>query len=213
MHEIARAQRALRGCHRARLGIDDRFEPVEVVIDPSTGCWITPVPFDALARDDLTLFLPEDLPEHPRVLVEPTEINAESHAGADRHFAYFPGSRGRFAKARWASLRLVHCKIGDEIYDSDEVVLANPWTTDGRGDGSTESWRIEARLIKRLAEMPAKLAGACRAWAKIDVDSPRVLGVDPWGMDVRAGLGPARVDWPRDANSPDDVVTMLEEMA
>lgn len=213
MHDVPRAQRALRGCHRARLGIDDRFEPIEVVIDPSSGCWITPVPFDALSRDDLTLFLPEDLPEHPRVLVEPTEINAESHAGADRHFAYFPGSRGRFAKARWASLRMVHCKIGDEIYDSEDVVLANPWTADGRGDGATESWRIEARLIKRLAEMSPKIAAACRAWAKIDVDSPKVLGVDPWGMDVRASLGPARVDWPRDAASPDDAVAMLEELA
>lgn len=209
MHDIDLAQRALRGCFRGRLGIDDRFEPVDVALDPTSGCWVTPVPFDALSRDDLTLFLPEDLAEHPRVLVEPTEINAESHAGADRHLAYFPGSRGRFAKARWATLRMVHAKIGDEIFDSEQVLLANPWTSSGRGDGANESWRIEARLIKRLASMERQVGLACVTWGKVEIPAPKVLGADPWGMDVRASLGPMRVEFPSRADSPDAVVAML----
>ena len=208
------AQRALRSCTKARIGIGDRFELANIVLDPTTGTWITPIAFDAIGREDLTLYLPEDVPESPRVLIVATEIDGENHAGADRHGAYFPGSKGRFTRARWVSLTMLHAKIGREVFDASEVHLISPWqeNLEGVAVAPGQGWRVESQLIRHLRQADVeskKLARACLMWAKVEVESPTLLGVDCWGLDVRATLGPMRVEFPKVARTAREVVALF----
>jgi hypothetical protein len=42
---------------------------------------------------------------------------------------------------------------------------------------------------------PALLASACERMAKVRPSTPRAVGVDPYGLDVRAEFGPVRLEF------------------
>ncbi|HEX2839618.1 MAG TPA: hypothetical protein VHN77_15990, partial [Phycisphaerales bacterium] len=146
------------------------------------------------------LFLPDDAAANPeclQVTATPREIDPNREEACDRHGAYF----GRPAHPRWALLEVSSVKRLDEVLDGDLVRLANPLR------------RHEGRLCRAVNANAGALSQACERAAGIAPPEPRMVGVDPWGADVRARFDIIRLEFPQpvstDTEARDQLSTLL----
>jgi hypothetical protein len=161
------------------------------VLDPLTGQPVVPVTARALDAESVVLFLPDDATSNPdclQVSARPREIDPNREEACDRHGAYF----GRPAHPRWAMLEVESVKRLDEVLDGDLVRLANPLR------------RHEGRLCRAVNEHATALTGACERIAGVAPAEPRMVGVDPWGADVRARFDIVRLEFPQPVSTPDE---------
>ncbi len=181
--------RRLRLYHAGVLSFAEMVEPVRFVLDPATGQPVLPVVGRALDEGSVLLFLPDDSrPDCLQVSASPREIDPNREEACDRHGAYF----GKPAHARWAMLEVESVKRLGDVVDGDLVRLANPLR------------RHEGRLCRAVNEHPQALAAACERLAGVAPGEPRMVGVDPWGADVRARFDIVRLEFPEPASTPDE---------
>lgn len=181
--------RRLRMHHGGVLSFGETVETVRFVLDPLTGQPVLPVPGRALDGGSAVLFLPDDsAPDCLQVTGVPREVDPGREEACDRHGAYF----GKPAHARWALLEVDSVKCLDEVVDGDLVRLTNPLR------------KHEGRLCRAVNEHPRELAGACVRVAGVAPEEPRMVGVDPWGADVRARFDVLRLEFPRPVSTPDE---------
>ena len=188
---MALVLRRLRRSHMGVLRFGDVFEIVRFVLDPASGQPVLPVVGHALDFDSVLLCTPDDAHANPdclQVTANPVEIDPLRDEACDRHGAYF----GRPAHTRWARLEVESIKRLDEVLDGDLVRLANPLR------------RHEGRLCQAANKHEAAIARACERSQGITPESPRVVGVDPWGMDVRARFDVLRIEFDEPASTPDE---------
>jgi hypothetical protein len=191
--------RRLRRHHQGVLAFDDLVEEVLFVLDPSSGEPVLPVSAPALSAQSVMLYAPDDALANPdclQVHASPEEIDPNREDACDRHGAYF----GRPAHARWARLRVESAKRLDVVLDGDLVRLANPLR------------RYEGALCKAVNANTRSLALACERNAGVLPEQPVLVGVDPWGVDVRARFGIVRLDFEQPASTPAEAAARLTLM-
>src|SRR5262249_37006409 len=115
-------------------------------------------------------------------------------AACDRYTAYF----GRPATPRWARLETQSLKRLDEVLDGDLVRLANPL-------GSSEG-----RICRVANAHCTELAEACQRQTSTRPQAPVMVGVDPWGADVRAQFGILRLEFSVAVGTEDEARAALE---
>lgn len=177
-------------------GGGDRLDPVCFVFDPATGNPVTPVHPDALAADSVTLHAPDDGSDSVQVLAAATPIDPTLHEAADRYLAYF--ARAPFP--RWAMLEIESLRLGSIVLDASEVRLPNPLR------------RAEPGLCKLLNADPARLARLCELETGTAPAAPLCVGVDFYGIDIRARFGIVRLDFPAMVTTPDAARALIDDL-
>lgn len=171
-------------------------EPVSVFIDRASGMPVMPVPTTVLiAGEEIALLSPEETPDALTIQGLPVELSPERHGACDRHIACF----GRPRHPRWALLQVTMIKRLD--------VVAGPEAL-----GPDALAAIEGALCRRLNADRAALARACLARAGVEIEQPAAVGVDRFGVLVRARFGVVRLDFDRDAGTPDLAERALEAL-
>ncbi|HYE62799.1 MAG TPA: hypothetical protein VD997_12455 [Phycisphaerales bacterium] len=172
---------ALRRLHRfyeGVLNIDERFERTNFVIDPATRRPVFPASPGVLEAEQLTIHIPEDEPGALHAAGAPVELDPLRDPACDRYLFYF----GKPRWSRFAALNLEHIKSVDLVVDADELVR-NPLAG------------AEPALCRWANQHPDLLVSACQKRANVTPTKPRLVGVDPYGLDIRAEFGPVRVEF------------------
>lgn len=170
--------RRLRRFHEGVLDVGGRFDRTMFILDPASSRPVFPAPPGALEGDVLTLHAPEDEPGAVRLAGAPVELDPLRHEACDRWLFYF----GRPRWSRFCAIGIDHIKSVDEVISGDEVP-GNPLR------------QAEAGLLRELNLRPELLASACERLAKVRPTAPRAVGLDPYGLDIRAGFGPVRLEF------------------
>jgi hypothetical protein len=190
---------ALRRLHRffeGVLAIDERFERTNFVLDPATRRPVFPAPPGALEATDLTLHIPEDEPGALHLLGKPVELDPNRDEACDRYLFYF----GKPRWSRFAAITIDHIKTVDLVIDGDEAMIENPLR------------RIEPTLCRLANRDPQAVATLCQRRANVNPSNPKLVGIDPYGLDIRAEFGPIRIELDAIVSSEDQAKQTLEAL-
>lgn len=167
----------LRRHTRAILNVDGLIEHVPFILDPAGGGPVIPAVALTHNAAHATLHAPDE-DEFDAVHLLGTPVPAGAGL-CERFLAYHRD----LPAAGVVMLRVESVKCAGEVLDAAEFSLANPLMT------------IEPALCRIANEDQGRLARACEAITRVRPTDPRVLGIDPWGMDVRARVGVMRVEF------------------
>ncbi|MFN9992692.1 MAG: hypothetical protein ACK54H_05045 [Phycisphaerales bacterium] len=180
---IARIVGSLDGVLRS----DELFDPVRLIIDPDSGFPAAPVRPEVFAAISWSLYLPEDRHDAVQLAVSVREIDPMNHAAADRWAAYY--GKPRFA--RFAVFDLDFCKRLDVVLEGDDVRLRHPFRN------------VEGALCREFSMRKDELRAACERLSRTPHPAARVVGVDPFGIDVQVSLGVMRLEFDEPVSSAD----------
>lgn len=172
---IARIVGSLDGVLRA----DELFDPLRLIIDPDSGFPAAPVRPEVFAALSWSLYLPEDRSDAVQLAVCVREIDPKNHAAADRWTAYY--GKPRFA--RFAVFDIDFGKRLERVLDGDEVRLRHPFR------------HVEGGLCREFSTHADQLRAACERLSRTPHPAARVVGVDPYGIDVQVTLGVMRLEF------------------
>lgn len=206
MNELnLRAHRFLRRhlCGLANVG--ERFDVVRMVIDSKSGRITLAVHRDVMDEESLTLHLPNDDDDSLHMMGEFRELDSNCEASCDRYLMYFGApiiettgaKRPSPAPPVWLEFVPHTMKFECGMVEADEVMVPNPL------------WREEGKLCKHFNAMPDVIAGACTK-AGVEVVGPKLVGVDPWGADVRASFGHVRLEFEQAVASAEEAIAAIE---
>ncbi|MFG0286144.1 MAG: hypothetical protein ACF8R7_17140, partial [Phycisphaerales bacterium JB039] len=124
----------------------------------------------------------------PGLMRRRSDSTAPDEAQRDRGRAYHgPDRRGAWALGAVESLRL-RISPGPAVLDGPDVLRPNPLRDD------------VAQLVRYANRDRTRLADAVRARLGSASIEPVAVGVDPWGLDVRARFGPVRFEFDCEAD-------------
>ena len=196
---ITGARAFLRANLTGTIGFDEEFIPIKLVVAPD-GALVAPVMVAMLRALDVVVFLPEedDAAMQLQVTLEEIEDKGEHAALCDRWRIY----HGEPEDVRWARFSIDAAKFDGRMFDGLALMEPNPLT------------EAEARICRRVnAEMRDLLRKACLRDAEVDVEDPRLVGVDPLGFDVRGRFDVVRIDADPEIVDEADAFAALEELA
>jgi hypothetical protein len=182
--------------HDAVLRIGDRVEPIRFVIDPVTGRPVFPAPPGALQEETVTLHAPEDADDALHLMGALVELDPGSDGACDRYLIYFE----RAPWARWAAMEIESLKNLSTVLDGPEAMVVSPL----RG--------VEPGICKRWNADPARVTALCRKFAGVAPDPALLVGVDPYGLDVRARFGIVRIEFTAPAKTPEAIESTLASL-
>lgn len=193
--------RAVRRYHEGSLAFHERRAEVRFVVEAGTGRLVMPVE-PTLARGDgeeMTLWMPAESGwDVHAALVTSLIDRPEACEAVDRWAAY----HGRTSLTAWARCRVEGLKSRDHVWDGESVEAPNPLG------------RAEYALIRRVnADLPG-LVLACKRHAAAALADPLCVGVDPFGIDVRARFGIIRLEFPPgiEARTPSQAETQVDHL-
>ena len=196
--EIAAAIAFMRGHLRGLIRFDTEYLPIRVVFAPD-GRIVAPVMESMLLSTDCALYLPEEPEDQEErivqlmVTLERFEESGPLGPLADRWRIY----HGEPDDVRWATFTPDFCKFAGYAFDGEAVTRPNPLAS---GEASicraVNEDRVEdlGRLVVRRNE--------------VELEDPRMVGIDPLGMDVRGRFEIARIDF----HSPVEDVTAATDL-
>lgn len=165
---------------------DDVPSHTRFILDGATGRLVFPAPGAALAAESLVLFIPEETPDGSgelQVMLSASELDPSAEA-CDRWRAY----HGEPRLSRWAACAIEGAKFNGSVVDHEALNAPNPLRAE------------EPALCKALNADHAALTLACQRQAGVEIADPVAVGIDPWGIDVRARFGIVRCTF--DAPAP-----------
>lgn len=192
---IAATRRYLRSHTTADLRFDDHLRPVQFVTAPD-GRLVAPVMEAMLGTMDTELFVP-DAADDSMVLsitLERLDENGPDGAFCDRWRIH----HGEPRDVRWAAIVIDAVRYADLFVDGEALARANPLAGG------------EAAICRTANAEPEKLRAACLAITGVDVPEPRLVAVDPDGIDVRARFGILRLPLAAEASAG---IATAEDMA
>ena len=196
---ITGARAFLRANLTGTIGFDEEFIPIKLVVAPD-GALVAPVMVAMLRALDVVVFLPEedDAAMQLQVTLEEIEDKGEHAALCDRWRIY----HGEPEDVRWARFSIDAAKFDGRMFDGLALMEPNPLT------------EAEARICRRVnAEMRELLKQACLRTAEVEIEDPRLVGVDPLGFDVRGRFDVVRLDADPEIVDEADAFAALEELA
>jgi len=176
--------------------VDDQFDPIRLVIDPESGFPAAPLSSSQLSASSFTLYLPEDHPHAVQLAVEPRAVDPANHGASDRWMAYFnrPRSSG------FAILQIESYKRLDVVFDGPDVRFDHPFRSQ------------ESALCRQCNANPDAVLRACALKLHAMPDAAMVVGVDPFGLDVRVRFGVIRLDFPGVVMESADAQVAIREL-
>jgi hypothetical protein len=179
---VAAAHAFLRAHTTAELRFDEHLRPLHYVIAPD-GRPVAPVMVAMIESMDTVLYVPEcteDAMECSVTLLPFDEAGPEGHL-CDRWRIH----HGEPPDVRWAVLSIDAARYHGMIIDGEALMTPNPLAAD------------EAALCRWVnRERTGELRAAARRVTGVDVPEPKLVAVDPGGLDVRARFGILRVPLP-----------------
>ena len=173
------AYRFLRAHLSGRIRFDgDRIE-IRVAPTPE-GHLVAPVMVAMLRSVDVVLELPDDGEDSLELQVTLEEIKEQGPDGAlcDRWCFY----HGEPPDVRWARMQVDAARFKGYFVDGQALMRANPFAVQ------------EPALCKELnAQCRDAVIAAAERTGTHRLADPKVVGVDPWGIDARAQVGMARI--------------------
>ncbi|MBI1303670.1 MAG: hypothetical protein GC172_07775 [Phycisphaera sp.] len=196
---ILEACRYLRAHLTGLIGFDGEFVPIKLVVAPD-GALVAPVMVAMLRSFDTALFLPDEGEDamHMQVTLEEIGDRGEHAALCDRWRIY----HGEPDDVRWARISIDAAKFRGLMFDGLALMRPNPLAD------------IESKICRRVnSEMREALKAAIAAVAGLEVEDPRLVGVDSLGFDVRGRFDVVRLPADPPISDGDDAVDALEELA
>lgn len=199
VHSIAEARAFLRAHLAGLIGFDGEFVRVRTVVAPD-GALVAPVMVAMLRAFDVVLFVPDEGEDSMQLQLTLEEIHdrGEHAALCDRWRIY----HGEPEDVRWARISIDAAKFRGRMIDGLALMEPNPLA------GS------EAAICREVnSSMRDALRAAVAAAAGLDVEDPRLVGVDPLGFDVRGRFDVLRLTADPPIADAEDAVAALEELA
>ncbi len=146
---------------------------------PEGGSLILSVDKQAVGASECVLFAPEEGEPEVQYLLEGVETTEEADAACDRWLAY----HGAPDHAHWLRARVDSAKFGQNVVPGLDCLPPNP------------IGRNESGVLRRFNAHPEAIRRACEAIRGVHVADPVAVGVDPYGVDVRARFGVVRLSF------------------
>lgn len=199
--------RVLRREHEGVLLHFERRAEVKFVVEssgPRAGGLVMPVePGFAKAGQgesiDMVLFCPSESDWSLQLSLQVTEIDRpEAEECVDRWVGY----HGPTSQTTWIRAAIDGGKTETMVFGPEQLMAPNAL---GRG---------EYALIKKANADRDRLAAACKAHAAMIVADPQCVGVDPFGLDVKARFGIIRLEFAPGlcAETPEAAARELERL-
>lgn len=188
---------------RAHLHGKIRFgeDRVDIRVAPTpSGHLVASVMVAMLRSVDTVLELPDDSDDALVLQVTLEQIDERGPEGAicDRWCIY----HGEPPDVRWARMQIDAARFKGYFIDGQALMRENPFASQ------------EAALCKELnSSCQEQVIRAARASGEHLLVDPKVVGVDPWGIDARAQLGIARIAAIPAIDSPSGVRSWLAARA
>lgn len=188
---------------RAHLAGRIRFDGdrVEIRVAPAAdGGMVASVMVSMLRSIDVVLELPDDGEDSLELQVTLTEIKEDGPEGAlcDRWCIY----HGEPPDVRWAKIAIDAARYKGNFIDGIALARTNAFAED------------EPALCKQVnAGHTALLESAALRHGGHRLEKPLLVGVDPWGFDLRTRLGIARIPANPPIATAGDVIPRLETLA
>lgn len=176
--------------HDAVLLADETIHSVTYVIDGGTGELVIPCDHQAADAEELVLHVPDDGGDTANVRLLLTNLGEPDEAMQDRHMAH----HGRSGEPRWIRGRVEAARTLGEVFDGDELNLANPLRS------------IEQRLLRTLNADRDALRRACERSTDHEWRECIAVGVDQYGISLRSGSRVQRVDLALDEDSAAEMI-------
>jgi hypothetical protein len=196
---IREAQQFLRGHLAGTIRFDDEHVAIKVVVAPD-GTLVAPVMVAMIRALDVALFLPDEDEEsmHLQLTLEEIRETGDEAALCDRWRIY----HGEPEDVRWARLSIDCARFGGHMLDGLALMQPNPLAKD------------EARLCREInATRRDTLRKAASRAAGLDIEDPRLVGVDPIGFDVRGRFEVHRIPVDPPIVDANDALEVLDCMA
>ncbi len=200
--EILRAVSFLRSNLAGLIRFDTEYLPIKVVVAPD-GRLVAPVMESMLLSTDCALYLPEEPEDRKDEVIQlmVTLDRLEEHGAegplTDRWRIY----HGEPEDVRWATMSIDFCKFGEYAFDGEALMWPNP-IADG-----------EAGLCRRVNEnLIDRLRDAVLREQDLEIDDPRLVGVDGLGADVRGRFDVVRLEFPTPVDDVDSAERTLTEI-
>jgi len=181
----------------ADIRFDENVRPIQYVIAPN-GVLVSSVMVAMLQTMDTVLFVP-DVGEgsmEVQVTLEQFEEHDTGHL-ADRWRIH----HGTPPDVRWAYMHVDAARFEELIIDGDALTRPNPLAGD------------EAALCREMNQGRADdLRRLCLHYARVGVDQPVMVAVDPLGIDVRGQFDVVRVSAPEPMTDADAVRAQIAAM-
>jgi hypothetical protein len=160
-------------------GEHPRLDRVRYVIDPASGNIVIAARKELDSQPHLVLHVPEDCEGGLHILVEARVLG--DCAAVDRFLICLGPPRDK-ASGTFYELTPVWAKQSGVVYSAEQVAIASPWA--GLQGKLCATVNSDPRMLSELAR-EAGLSGEHAGGVKL-------VGVDPWGIDLRAPFGLAR---------------------
>jgi hypothetical protein len=174
------AYRFLRSCTTGDLRFDEHLRSIRFVVAPQ-GQLVAPVMVAMLTALETVLFVPEYSERAMELLVtlQAFDEHGESGALADRWRIY----HGEPEDVRWALIDIETARREELVIDGAALMRPNPLSSD------------EATLCREMnRSRPEDLRRICLTAAGLEVEHPVMVGIDPFGIDVRRRFDVVRVE-------------------
>jgi hypothetical protein len=196
---ILGARAFLRANLAGAIGFDGEVRPIKLVVAPD-GALVAPVMVAMLRAFDVVVFLPEEGDEAMQLQVTLEEIQDAGDFASlcDRWRIY----HGEPEDVRWARISIDAAKFDGRMFDGLALMQPNALA------------EAEPRVCRKVnAEMRELLRKACLAVAEVEIEDPRLVGVDPLGFDVRGRYEIVRLDANPEIADESDAYAALEDLA
>jgi hypothetical protein len=196
---ITGARAFLRANLTGTIGFDEEFIPIKIVVAPD-GALVAPVMVAMLRALDVVIFLPaeDDAAMQLQVTLEEIQDSGQHAALCDRWRIY----HGEPEDVRWARISIDAAKFDGRMFDGLALMEPNALA------------EAEPHICRKVnAEMRGLLKKACLRVAEVEIEDPRLVGVDPLGFDVRGRFDVVRLDANPEIVDDADAFAALEELA
>ncbi len=197
------ARRAVRVSYRGTLVADAAPSAGHVptldtgfALDPESGLIGIPASTEIAQAGTGVLCTPE---EHCDALQLTLHWKSVSERDIGMLADYWTAYHGKTTRTVWLRCSVQSAKLPGGVVDGEELSLNNPL-------GS-----VSADVRKLLNADRAQVAEMVRVRAGVSVESPLVIGVDDWGVDVRAEFGVIRVEFPQRA-TPESCAALVQSL-
>ncbi|MDG1837681.1 MAG: hypothetical protein P8I91_02625 [Phycisphaerales bacterium] len=179
---------ALRRWTRGDLRHDALTTPIQFAAAPD-GRLIAAVSADMLAAADCALSIPDET--EPQLELSVTLFGFEAIGGAESNSDRWKIYHGTPPHGKWALLDIDMARFQGAILDGDCLQQANPLAG------------VEPRLCGLLnREHSDKVNATLQSTLGMKAEDPRVVGLDPLGLDIRNRFDIVRLEFPEPITDP-----------
>lgn len=204
---VAEARAWIRGHLAGQIIFDGDVRPLRIVVAPD-GRLVASVMVAMLRATEVVLALPDEGEESMQLMVTMEELDEHGPDGihADRWRIH----HGEPPDVRWGVMTIDAGRFKGWFLDGEGLDLRNP-LAEGEGAACAAINRDLAPQVQSAAIAEARRRG--RPPADWGLESPRVVGIDPEGIDVRGSYGILRIAVAPPLRSPADAAAALRRLA